>query len=318
MVHAWADTLITPINDSFVDLDVLAVVDTEAQEILGRGYYAKMVLEARKQKASRTGGVIDWIVLRNRLSNLQARNKRCMADTLEKLSTDLDFRNGPGLSDRVVYRELFRSGLTLLDLREDGAGVAFSMSHVAARQELRALVAAIKPLPAAQADCADQESRLKSRVKIAIEQLTQYQPAEDRPEDGQPADNKTVAAAPFAGDSANSEEAGEQSLETGGGVDGEKGGGQGKNGVRYIVRDRELETRIYKIAAIQAARIRNEPHAEKLKVFANLEEAKAAAGAILSRIIYEKEEKGRSTYLIKARRANLMYETDTKVTNYFV
>jgi hypothetical protein len=268
------------------------------------------------------------------------------------------------------------------------------MSHVAARQELRALVAAIKPLPAAQADFADQESRLKSRVKIAlpsaypyqpalvsmadqikaqgpegrmrvsvvatgieaeraeqpkqatlgfvtslttaklvpepaeecqvadaetaIEQLTQYQPAEDRPEDGQPADNKTVAAAPFAGDGANSEEAGEQSLETGGGVDGEKGGGQGKYGVRYIVRDRELETRIYKIAAIQSARIRNEPHAEKLKVFANLEEAKAAAGAIFSRIIYEKEEKGRSTYLIKARRANLMYETDTKVTNYFV
>ncbi len=98
----------------------------------------------------------------------------------------------------------------------------------------------------------------------------------------------------------------------------ERRGGQGKNGVRYVVRDCELETRIYKIAATQRMRIRSEPHAEKLKVFANLEEAKAAVGAILSRIIYEKEEKGRSTYLIKARRANLMYETETKVTNYFV
>ena len=169
MVHAWADTLITPINDSFVDLDVLAVVDTETQEFLRQGHYAKMVLEARKQKASRTAGVIDWIVLRNRLSNLQARNKRCMADTLEKLSTDLDFRNGPGLSDRVVYRELFQSGLTLLDLREDGAGVAFSMSHVAARQELRALVAAIKPLPAAQADFADQESRWPQKLMQGVD-----------------------------------------------------------------------------------------------------------------------------------------------------
>ncbi len=151
MVHAWADTLITPINDSFVDLDVIAAVDSETQEIIRQGHYTKLVLEARKQKASRTGGVIDWIVLRNRLSSLQARNKRCIADTLEELSTDLDFRNCPGLSDRVIYRELFRSGLTLLDLCEDGAGVSFSMSHIAARQELRALVAAIKPLPAAQA-----------------------------------------------------------------------------------------------------------------------------------------------------------------------
>lgn len=157
LAHAWADTLITPINDSFVDLDVLAAVDAERQKILRRGHYAEMVLEARNQKASRIGGTIDWIVLRNRLSNLEARNKRCMADTLEKLSTYLDFRNGPGLSERVIYRELFPSGLTLLDLREEGAGVSLSMSHIAARQELRALLAAIKPPPAAQAGRADQE-----------------------------------------------------------------------------------------------------------------------------------------------------------------
>ena len=157
LAHAWADTLITPINDSFVDLDVLAAVDAERQKILRRGHYAEMVLEARKQKASRIGGTTDWIVLRNRLSNLEARNKRCMADTLEKLSTYLDFRNGPGLSERVIYRELFPSGLTLLDLPEEGGGVSLSMSHIAARQELRALLAAIKPLPAAQAGCADSE-----------------------------------------------------------------------------------------------------------------------------------------------------------------
>ena len=157
LAHAWADTLITPINDSFVDLDVLAAVDAERQNILRRGHYAEMVLEARKQKASQIGGTTDWIVLRNRLSNLEARNKLCMADTLEKLSRDLDFRNGPGLSERVIYRELFPSGLTLLDLPVEGVGVSLSMSHVAARQELRALLAAIKPLPAAQAGCADRE-----------------------------------------------------------------------------------------------------------------------------------------------------------------
>ena len=172
MAHAWADTLITPINDSFVDLDVFASVDPETQEVLRLGHYAKMVLEARKQKASRTGGTIDWIVLRNRLSNLEARNKRCMADTLEKLSTDFDFRNGPGLSERVTYRELFRLGLTLLDLREDGAGVSFSMSHIAARQELRALVAAIKRPPVARAGCADASGELDGSADIRDSRLT--------------------------------------------------------------------------------------------------------------------------------------------------
>ncbi len=127
-----------------------------------------------------------------------------------------------------------------------------------------------------------------------------------------------MAAVLFTGNGANSEEAGEQSPETGGEVDGEKEGRQGNYGVRYVVWDRELETRIYKIAALQTARIRNEPHAEKLKVFANLEEAKAAADAILSRIIYNKKEKVRSTCSTKEGRVNLMYETETEVTNYFV
>ena len=155
-------------------------------------------------------------------------------------------------------------------------------------------------------------------AETAIEPHAQNQPAEDRPEDEQPADNKTVAAAPFTGDGANSKEAGEQSLETGGGVGGEKGGGPGEYGVRYIVWDRKLETRIYKIPTIQIARVRNEPHVEKLKVFASLEEAKAAAGAILSRIIYEQEANGWSTNSTKERRVNLMCETEIELPNYFV
>jgi hypothetical protein len=133
-------------------------------------------------------------------------------------------------------------------------------------------------------------------AETAIEPHAQNQPAEDRPEDEQPANNKTVAAAPFTGDGAKSEEA----------------------GVRYIVWDRKLETRIYKIPTIQIARVRNEPHVEKLKVFASLEEAKTAAGAILSRIIYEQEANGRSTNSTKERRVNLMCETEIELPNYFV
>jgi chromosome partitioning protein len=143
MAHSWASIVVTPINDSFVDLDTLAVLDSEGKRILRRGHYAEMVANARKQKFARTGEGFDWIVLRNRLSNLEARNKNSMADALEMLGGYLDFRNGAGLSERVIYRELFLKGLTLLDLREQRAGVALSMSHVAARQELRALVQSI-------------------------------------------------------------------------------------------------------------------------------------------------------------------------------
>ena len=143
MAHSWAGIVVTPINDSFVDLDTLAVLDSEGKQILRRGHYAEMVANARKQKLSRTGEGFDWIVLRNRLSNLEARNKNSMADALEMLGGYLDFHIGAGLSERVIYRELFLKGLTLLDLREQPAGMALSMSHVAARQELRALVQSI-------------------------------------------------------------------------------------------------------------------------------------------------------------------------------
>lgn len=143
MAHSWANVVITPINDSFVDLDTLAVLDSEGKQILQRGHYAEMVARARKEKIERSGEGFDWFVVRNRLSNLEARNKNHMADALDNLALYLEFRNGPGFSERVIYRELFLKGLTLLDLNEKRAGVELSMSHIAARQELRALLQSI-------------------------------------------------------------------------------------------------------------------------------------------------------------------------------
>ncbi len=140
IAHSRADVVITPINDSFVDLDTLAVLDREAEEVVRHGHYAAMIGDARRRKIAETGGAFDWIVLRNRLSNLDARNKQQMADALDSLSDALGFRNCAGLSERVIYRELFLKGLTLLDLRDKGSGVDLSMSHLAARQELRALL----------------------------------------------------------------------------------------------------------------------------------------------------------------------------------
>ena len=141
--HSYADILITPLNDSFIDLDVLAKVDPDAMSILGPSHYSEMVWDIKKRRALRDGGSIQWVVLRNRLSTLDARNKREMERLLKELARRIGFRLVPGFSERVIYRELYIHGLTLLDLRERDSGVALSMSHIAARQELRELMAAL-------------------------------------------------------------------------------------------------------------------------------------------------------------------------------
>jgi chromosome partitioning protein len=141
--HARADTLITPLNDSLLDLDLLARFDAEGRKILGPSIYAEMVWEQKKARAISDGGSIDWIVMRNRLSHLDARNKRRIGKLLEDLSRRVGFRLAPGFSERVIFRELFARGLTLFDLRRKGAGVTLTMSHLAARQEVRALLDAV-------------------------------------------------------------------------------------------------------------------------------------------------------------------------------
>ncbi|CCQ73446.1 division plane positioning ATPase MipZ [Magnetospira sp. QH-2] len=142
LAHAHADTLITPLNDSFIDLDVLARVSADAHKVLGLSHYAEMVWEQRKRRAMARGNPIDWILLRNRLSHLDARNKRDVGRILEGLEKRLGFRQVPGFGERVIFRELFPKGLTLLDLKESQEG-NLTLSHVAARQEVRAIVEAL-------------------------------------------------------------------------------------------------------------------------------------------------------------------------------
>ena len=144
--HKRADVLITPINDSFLDLEVLAETAEDAEDAkdaraeIGGGHYGDLVKAARAcRKASGRGG-IEWMVLRNRLAHVDARNRQRMAKALARLSASLDFREGPGLRERVIYRELFQSGLTLLDLPRADTPVKFGMSHVTARQEVRRLL----------------------------------------------------------------------------------------------------------------------------------------------------------------------------------
>ena len=150
LAHAAADTLLTPLNDSFVDLDLLARVNRDSYAVESPSLYAEMVWEAKKRKAAAGGGPIDWVVMRNRMASLNARNKARVERVLRALAKRIGFRFVPGLSERVIYRELFLKGLTLVDYGDGSAAVpgrALTMSHVAARLELRCLIDALALAP---------------------------------------------------------------------------------------------------------------------------------------------------------------------------
>jgi len=143
LAHRIADTLITPMNDSFMDFDLLGTVDVKSGKVTRPSIYAEMVWDAKKNKAAKAAKPIDWIVIRNRLSPLDAHNKRRVEASIKELSRRVGFRFEPGLSERVIYRELFLKGLTLLDFGVEGVGGSMTMSHVAAKQELRDLLHAL-------------------------------------------------------------------------------------------------------------------------------------------------------------------------------
>ena len=135
-----ADTLVTPMNDSFVDLDLIGQVDPDSYKVTTPSFYAELIWNSRTQRAKVAGKSVDWVVLRNRLQHIDIHNLRRVGAALDELARRVGFRVIPGLGERVIYRELFPKGLTLLDLAEIGEA---SIAHVAARQELREMIAGL-------------------------------------------------------------------------------------------------------------------------------------------------------------------------------
>jgi chromosome partitioning protein len=146
LAHAYADTLVTPLNDSFVDFDLLGDIDANNADIVRPSIYSEMVWDSRKKKALAARTPIDWVVLRNRTatSKIEAKNKQRVGQALATLSARIGFRLAPGFSERVIFRELFPQGLTMLDLDVAGVEGEMKMGHLAARQELRDLFITLK------------------------------------------------------------------------------------------------------------------------------------------------------------------------------
>jgi chromosome partitioning protein len=139
-VHSLADTIITPINDSFLDLDVIARIEADSLKIIKPSFYAQAIWEQKMEKAKLAKGEINWIVIRNRMSTVDAKNKQRMAEVLDKLSARLGFKAVLGFNERVIYRELFLHGLTLLDVKPGIVDITLNTSHIAAKQELNNLL----------------------------------------------------------------------------------------------------------------------------------------------------------------------------------
>jgi chromosome partitioning protein len=145
LAHSMADTLITPLNDSFVDFDVLGTVDPATFAVTGTSHFSEMVREARRHRRVVDHATTDWIVVRNRLSTVGSRNKKLVGEGLQELALRLGFRRVDGFAERVIFREFYPRGLTALDdLDKKTLGTRPSMSHVTARREVEALLAQLR------------------------------------------------------------------------------------------------------------------------------------------------------------------------------
>ena len=145
LAHRIADTLVTPMNDSFIDFDVLGRVDPVSNEVVELSQYALSVRDARRERRATDNAILDWVVVRNRMAPISSRNEVKVDASLRKLSSQLGFRIADGISERVIFREFFPIGLTALDdLDELVLGSKPTMSHLAARQEIRQLVSSLR------------------------------------------------------------------------------------------------------------------------------------------------------------------------------
>lgn len=150
--HRLADILVTPMNDSFIDLDLIAKINGQTLAIEKPSIYSDMVWEYRKERSLAGAKPMKWLIVRNRLSHLNAHNKTQIAELLAQLERRFAFSFINGFSERVIYRELFLKGLTMLDLHAV-PGFTMNMSHLSARQEVRNVLHAMgfEDIEAAQA-----------------------------------------------------------------------------------------------------------------------------------------------------------------------
>ena len=145
LAHSLADTLVSPVNDSYIDVDVFSRVHHDKTRRGAVAHYADLVIEARRRRHLVDQGIIDWVLVRNRIASLQSNNAKQISISLGKMAYELKFRAAEGLHDRVIFRELFPIGLTALDPIEEAMRTgSLSASQQSARREIEELLTTLK------------------------------------------------------------------------------------------------------------------------------------------------------------------------------
>jgi len=136
-----ADTIVTPVNDSFIDLDMLGRIDPRSGAFKTLGNFARLVEHLKEPGLAIRPKPLDWVVMQNRSRSLGTKNEIKVREALEKIAPVAGFRLVPGLRERVTYRELFPQGLTLFDLE---MLPQLGRMQLQARAEIWAMLRALK------------------------------------------------------------------------------------------------------------------------------------------------------------------------------
>ena len=76
LAHSLADTLVSPINDSYIDIDVFSRVQHDRSHRGAISQYAELVRIARRRRKLVDNGLIDWVVVRNRMASIASNNAK--------------------------------------------------------------------------------------------------------------------------------------------------------------------------------------------------------------------------------------------------
>jgi len=138
---AMADTLVTPVNGSFVDLDLLGQFDPVSMKLKRFGNFYKLVQEMREVRDYQGNPPVDWVVTQNRQRKSGTANQSRVKQALNELAPKAGFRLVDGLGERVAYRELFLLGMTVFDLKFIPD---FARAQPEAKAELDKMVSALQ------------------------------------------------------------------------------------------------------------------------------------------------------------------------------
>ncbi|WP_407180588.1 division plane positioning ATPase MipZ [Bradyrhizobium sp. STM 3562] len=170
VAHLAADTILTPLQDSFLDLCSLGLIDPVTHEIIRTGHYATMVCAARAKRRQLDPGFIDWVVIRNRMCE-----GALVKHSLAELGLRVGFRDAEGSAERAVYRQFFPLGMTAFDPPDEitpGAGP--NQSHLAAQAEMQALFERLQ-LPISERGlrraAARSEWSLRKETPLALDEI---------------------------------------------------------------------------------------------------------------------------------------------------